>query len=118
MGGILTESKLRRCHRITINKLLKETRFTQFEIENLLVIYHKIQMTTSDKEMPIHHSHLKRFLINGLSLSDLKMHPYILAVVNCNYGKYITHYTFVKLMSLYLHGTLLEKIDYCFAVGK
>lgn len=112
----IEEIRLKRRHRDAINKLVKETPFTRFEIENLLVIYHKVQMSTPNPNVLLDHSQLKRIMIHGLSIGDLRMHPYILAVVNGNYGKYVSHYRFVKLMALYLYGTLQEKIDYCFSV--
>lgn len=113
----IEEIRLKRRHKDTINLLLTERMgFSRFEIENLLVIYHKIQMSTPNPSLLMEHSHLKRVLIHGLSMWDLKMHPYILAVANANYGKYVTYYRFVKLMALYLHGSLEEKIDYCFSV--
>ncbi|KAI5647064.1 hypothetical protein NE865_01319 [Phthorimaea operculella] len=97
-------------------EIQKDTHFTFDELEMIMVIFFKIQKRD---EKPagldlISRAHFRDILHTGLGMTDAYMMERVMVALDRGTSSYVTMSTFAKALSLYLRGTLEERIAYAF----
>lgn len=64
-----------------------------------------------------HRAHFRDVLHTGLGMTDAYMMERVMVALDRGTSPYVTMQTFAKAMSLYLRGTLEERITYAFTVS-
>ncbi|XP_058464103.1 calaxin-like [Malaya genurostris] len=104
----------------TVRYLVKRTHFSTRELEVVLLIYYKLLKDEADG---LHgsHQHITRHQFSAVfdivfGMSDEVMLGRIYAALDRGVSSYVTMETWATTLSLFLRGTLEEKIRYCFQV--
>ncbi|XP_063546814.1 calaxin-like [Cydia strobilella] len=97
-------------------EIQKETHFNFDEIEQIMVIFFKIQKRDEKPAGPdlISRGHFRDVLHTGLGMTDAYMMERVMVALDRGTSPYVTMATFAKAMSLYLRGNLEERITYAF----
>lgn len=111
------EIRFKQRNKSLMQELATLTHFNYDEIEYLCVIYYKLQILGEGKKTPIRRSQLKDVLHNALNMTEHRLMNCILSTVDRSLTPYVSMENWVKIMSLYLRGTLEEKIKYCYTVN-
>ncbi|KAF2898849.1 hypothetical protein ILUMI_07328 [Ignelater luminosus] len=114
--GSMEEIRFKKKHVRLIHRLTKELHFSQEELENILLIYYNIQKQSEDKQHGITKDQFKEFLHNTLDMTDTEITNRIVHTVSRGPSPIITMETWARVMSLFLRGTLEEKIKHCYSV--
>lgn len=113
----MEEIRFKRKHANLIQKLTKELHFSQEEMENILLIYYNIQKHGEEKQQGITKNQLKEFLHNTLGMTDTEITNRIVQTIARGPSPIISMEVWARIMSLFLKGTLEEKIKHCCNVG-
>ncbi|XP_063697175.1 calaxin-like [Culicoides brevitarsis] len=98
------------------HKFLRTTHFNAKELESLLYIYHKLQRDTSDPSKNISRFQLSTIFHVVFGMPDSILMPRIFHVIIGSAASTVPVTSWIKMMNIFLRGTLEEQIDYCFAV--
>ncbi|XP_049884694.1 calaxin-like [Pectinophora gossypiella] len=112
----MEEIRFRKKHSRTWMELQKDTHFTFDELEQIMVIFFKIQKR-DEKPAPsdlISRAHFRDVLHTGLGMTDAYMMERVMVALDRGTSPYVTMATFAKALSLYLRGGLEERITYAF----
>ncbi|CAH1647543.1 unnamed protein product [Spodoptera littoralis] len=112
----MEEIRFRKKHSAVWAEILKDTHFTFDELEQIMMIFYKIQKR-DDRCLGtdlITRSHFRDVLHNGLGMTDAYMMERVMVALDRGTSPHVTMATFVKAMSLYLRGDLEERIQYAF----
>lgn len=115
----MEETRFKKKHSELIQKLVKKLHFTYQEIECILIIYYKLQKDGAEKQQGISKSQLRDVLHCGLDMTDDALMDRIFSVFEKGEkgpSTCVSMETWVTALSLWLRGTLEERIDYCFSV--
>ncbi|KAJ3664891.1 hypothetical protein Zmor_000426 [Zophobas morio] len=113
----MEETRFKKKHSDLIIKLVKKLHFTYTELECIFIIYYKLQKDNTDKNATgISKNQLRDVLHSGLDMTDDALMDRIFAVFEKGPGTTVSMETWATALSLWLRGTLEEKIDYCFSV--
>lgn len=111
----LEESRVLKRYNDFVNKIQKQVYFSIPEIQSLLILYYKIvkderthNNMTKDQFLEILHS--------TLDMTDTYMTEIVLTAANKKSSSHITEELWLKTLSLFLRGTLEEKIKFCYSV--
>ncbi|XP_013145006.1 PREDICTED: EF-hand calcium-binding domain-containing protein 1-like isoform X1 [Papilio polytes] len=112
----MEEIRFRKKHGGLWAEIQKSTHFTFDELEKIMVIFFKIQKR-DDKPAAsdlISRAHFRDVLHTGLGMTDSYMMERVMVALDRGTSPYVTMATFGKAMSLYLRGSLEERIAYAF----
>ncbi|XP_046977402.1 EF-hand calcium-binding domain-containing protein 1-like [Vanessa cardui] len=112
----MEEIRFRKKHGTMWIEMQKYTHFTFDELEQIMIIFFKIQKRD---EKPagsdlISRAHFRDVLHTGLGMTDAYMMERVMVALDRGTSPYVTMTTFAKAMSLYLRGDLEERINYAF----
>ncbi|CAB3225777.1 unnamed protein product [Arctia plantaginis] len=112
----MEEIRFRKKHGMMWMELQKSTHFTFDELEHIMVIFFKIQKRDEKPAASdlISRSHFRDVLHNGLGMTDAYMMERVMVALDRGTSPYVTMATFAKALSLYLRGSLEERIVYAF----
>ncbi|KAJ3621184.1 hypothetical protein MTP99_003351 [Tenebrio molitor] len=113
----MEETRFKKKHSDLIQKLVKKLHFTYTELECIFIIYYKLQKDNADKNATgITKNQLRDVLHSGLDMTDDALMDRIFSVFERGPSTTVSMETWATALSLWLRGTLEEKIDYCFSV--
>jgi Ca2+-binding EF-hand superfamily protein len=114
----MEETRFKKKHSDLIQKLVKKLHFTYTELECIFIIYYKLQKDNADKNATgITKNQLRDVLHSGLDMTDDALMDRIFSVFERGPSTTVSMETWATALSLWLRGTLEEKIDYCFSVS-
>lgn len=98
------------------HKFLQKTHFNTKELEALLYIYHKLQRENPDPTKNITRFQLSTIFHIVFGMPESILMPRIFHVIIGSAASTVSVSSWIKMMNIFLRGTLNEQIDYCFAV--
>lgn len=110
----LEEHRFLKHYKPLLKSLKKQTRLSTTEIESLMLLFHKFssgtELMTKGEFVDI--------MSKTLNMSDDFMSEKIIMEIlkSSKLKRYITIDIWVKVLSLYLRGTMEEKMEYCFGI--
>ncbi|XP_039763868.1 EF-hand calcium-binding domain-containing protein 1-like [Pararge aegeria] len=112
----MEEIRYRKKHGRMWIEIQKDTHFSFDELEHVMVIFFKIQKRDEKPAASdlISRAHFRDVLHTGLGMTDAYMMERVMVALDRGTSPYVTMSTFAKAMSLYLRGTLEERIIYAF----
>lgn len=111
----LEELKLRQ-HSKQLKEFVHETHFNYVELETLALIYFKFASEDNIQNTQLDRQQFRVIFYTCFYIDDDVLVDRALVYLDKGTNQYVTMETWVKTMSLFLRGTLDEKIAYCFAV--
>lgn len=109
------ELKLRQQSKL-IKELVRETHFSLIEVEALCVIYFKFLNENNVKRSQLDRMQFRAMFHSCFHINDDFLIDRAFVYLDKGTTTYVTLDTFVKTMSIFLRGSLDEKMKYCFAV--
>lgn len=97
-------------------KFLRTTHFNTKELEALLYIYHKLQRENTDPTRNITRFQLSTIFHVVFGMPESNLMSRIYHVIIGSAASTVPVSSWIKMMNIFLRGTLEEQIDYCFAV--
>ncbi|VEN56535.1 unnamed protein product [Callosobruchus maculatus] len=113
----MEETRFRKKHMELVETLADESHFTSGEVDGLLLIYYKMSkenIHTRIKDGMVTKEQFRDFLHSALDMTDDSLMDRIFLSLDRMPGKTITMETYIHALSLFLRGTLEEKINHCF----
>lgn len=110
----LEEARVLKRYNDFIMKIQKQVHFSIPEVQTLIILYYKIvkderqKMMTKDQFLEILHC--------TLDMTDTFMTDIVLTAVNKKSSNNISEELWLKTLSLFLRGTMEEKIKFCYTV--
>lgn len=98
------------------HKWTKTTHFNFKELEAILYIYHKLQRENPDPNKNITRFQFSTIFHIVFGMPDSNLMPRIFHVLIGSAASTVAVTSWIKMMNIFLRGTLDEKIDYCFEV--
>lgn len=112
----MEETRFRKKNLELIQRLSKKLHFTFTELECILLIYYKIQKDGGDKIGGITKNQFRTVMHAAFDMTDDGLMDRIFMALDRGPSPYISMETWATALSLFLRGTLEEKINYCFSV--
>ncbi|KAG8225821.1 hypothetical protein J437_LFUL005628 [Ladona fulva] len=103
--------RLKRKHAKLLEQLKKKTKFSENELLTLTVLFYKI-----NEIGPINRRLFRVILHNCLDITDATLLDRIFIAVDTSSDNFIDMSEFICGLSIFLRGSLKEKIEYCFSV--
>lgn len=97
-------------------KFLRFTHFNMKELEALLYIYHKLQRENSDPTKNITRNQLSTIFHIVFGMPESNLMSRIFHVIIGSAASTVPVTSWIKMMNIFLRGTLDEQMDYCFDV--
>lgn len=111
----LEELKLRQ-HSKGLKELVHETHFNYVELETLALIYFKFAGEENSNNIHLDRSQFRVIFHTCFYIDDDFLVDRAMVYLDKGTNQYVTIETWLRTMSLFLRGTLNEKINYCFEV--
>lgn len=113
----MEETRFKKKHSDLIFRLSKKLHFTYTELECILLIYYKLQKESQDK-IGITKSQFRDVLHAGFDMTDDTLMDRIFTALEkgASHPATVSMETWASALSLFLRGTLDEKIQHCFMV--
>lgn len=111
----MEETRFKKKHQALAGKLAEKLHFSYTEVECLLLIYYKLQKENSSKGL-VTKVQFRDVLHCALDMTDDYLMDRIFLAIDRGPSSCISMETWTTTLSLFLRGTLQEKIDYCFQV--
>lgn len=105
-----------RQHSDFLKTLPKLTHFTQPEIDALAIIYFKFLREFDVKREQMDRSQFRAFFHSTFQINDDFLIDRAFLFLDKGLTPFVTLETWIKTLSLFLRGTLIEKMKYCFFV--
>ncbi|XP_044757155.1 EF-hand calcium-binding domain-containing protein 1-like [Coccinella septempunctata] len=114
----MEETRFKKKQGPLIKELLakKKVHFSQTEIECLLIIYYKLQKDGPEKQRAVSKNQFRDILHNAFDMTDGAMMDRIFSALDRGPSIYVSMETWISALSLFLRGSLEEKISYAFNV--
>lgn len=113
----MEETRFKKKHSELIQKLVRKLHFSYTEMECIFIIYYKLQKENNEKNCNgIPKAQLRDVLHAGLDMTDDSLMDRIFLVFDKGKSNTVSLEVWATALSLWLRGTLEEKIDYCFGV--
>lgn len=116
----MEESRFLKKHSKISKSLAKTTHFNLYEVETIMIIYYKVAKSLGNNQHHITKDQFHDVLHYGLDMTDVTLMQRILSALEKGGDKKHPHQvkieTWVYAFSLFLRGTLKEKINHCFKV--
>ena len=110
-----SQARFRNKNSKTIKEMAKKTRFDNQEFDSVCLVYFKLQEELGPTATNITRMQFRSVLYQVFNMPEDSMIERIMVVLDKNITPYVTLETWLVAMSIYLRGTLNEKIAYCFA---
>lgn len=108
------EERFLRKYKPLLKKLQKQVHFDLKELELISIIYFKIQQESEDNLEWISRDQFRHIFYTAFNMFDDQIIKRIFVGLDKGITPYVTLETWIKTLSLFLRGTLDEKIKYCF----
>lgn len=115
----MEETRFKKKHSQLIQQLAKKLHFTITELESILLIYYKLQKENSDKKQNITKNQFRDVLHSGFDMTDDGLMERIFTALEKGTAAHphlVSMETWANAFSLFLRGSLEEKINHCFQV--
>lgn len=109
-----TSIRFRYKFRDKIKEFLKKTHFTEDELDAIVMIYFNLKNQFNNKSQTISCKQFKSIIYTCYDMPESDLTDRILYALDRNMKKIVTLDVWIKTFSLFLRGTLEEKITYCF----
>lgn len=105
------EVRCRKRFRVIIKKIRHKTHFTQDELEAILIVHYKLT-----KNQVMDRKYFRKIMYELLDMQNDILIDRIFSAFDKHNKLYINMESWVLGMSIFLRGTLEERIHFCFAV--
>ena len=117
----MEETRFKKRHGKLIQRLSKRLHFTYRELESVLLVYHKLQMESPEKNVGVTKGQFRDVLHAGFGMTDDTLMDRIFTALedrrgSARGGQIVGMEMWATTLSLFLRGTLEEKIAHCFQV--
>lgn len=116
----MEETRFKKKHSTLILRLSKKLHFTYTELESILLIYYKLQKESSEKNAGMTKCQFRDVLHAGFNMTDDALMDRIFTALEDRKGnvrgQIVSMEMWATTLSLFLRGTLEEKIVHCFHV--
>ncbi|XP_074025780.1 calaxin [Leptinotarsa decemlineata] len=112
----MEETRFKKKYQHLIHKLSKKLHFTTIELECLLIIYYKLQKEGEIKQPGVTKTQFRDVLHCGFDMTDDNLMDRIFLAIDKGPSSYVSMETWATTLSLFLRGSLEEKIEFCFSV--
>ncbi|KAJ8921788.1 hypothetical protein NQ315_008414 [Exocentrus adspersus] len=112
----MEETRFRKRNQKLAMRLAEKLHFSYNEIECLLLIYYKLQKGSKDFKQGVDKTQFRDVLHCALDMTDDYLMDRIFYTLDKGPSSFMTMETWATSLSLFLRGTLDEKINYCFSV--
>ncbi|XP_035899530.1 EF-hand calcium-binding domain-containing protein 1-like [Anopheles stephensi] len=101
-----------------VKRLTRSTHFTHQELEVVLLVYYKILKNDPDASAggQISRQQLTTVFDTAFGIADTAVIRRIYAALDGGNSSHVSMETWARMVSLYVRGTLEEKIQYCYRV--
>uniref|UniRef100_A0A182X9V5 EF-hand domain-containing protein n=1 Tax=Anopheles quadriannulatus TaxID=34691 RepID=A0A182X9V5_ANOQN len=100
-----------------VKRLARSTHFTHQELEVVLLVYYKILKNDPDAAGgQISRQQLTTVFDTAFGITDMAVIRRIYAALDGGNSAHVSMETWARMVSLYVRGTLEEKIQYCYRV--
>lgn len=99
-----------------LKELSKETLFSETEVQALSVIYNKFLNENEIKRSQMERSQLRTIFNSVFEIVDDFLIDRSFAYLDKSGSPYVTIDVWIKILSLFLRGSLEDKMKYCFAI--
>lgn len=99
-----------------LKQLIKKTHFNEIELKSILLIYFKLQKDGGEKQNYISRVQFSSIFHICFDMPEDVLMERIFVALDKGITPYVTLETWAQTMSLFLRGSLDEKIIYCFTV--
>lgn len=113
----MEETRFKKKHMALIQKLSKKLHFTYNELECIFIIYYKLQKDGNEKQAAITKVQFRDVMHCALDMTDDVLMDRVFMALDKGPSPYVSMETWATALSLFLRGTLEEKINYCFSVN-
>lgn len=112
--------RFKKKHSELIKRMVKETHFSYAELETILIIYYKIQKDGQEKQIGITKDQFRDILHCSFNMMDENLMERIFTALERGsfHPSLVSMETWCHALSLFLRGTLEEKITHCFSVSE
>lgn len=112
----MEETRFRKRYQKAALRLADKLHFTFSEVECLLLIYYKMQKESKNITQGVDKTQFRDILHCALDMTDDFLMDRIFYTLDKGPSSFMSMETWTASLSLFLRGTLDEKIDYCFSV--
>lgn len=113
-SAVKDQKRFRAKHASKLRELEKKLHFHTDELDALILIYFKLNCDLNRKSKYISRIQFRDILYKCFNMPDHSMMERIMVAIDRGVTPYITVETWLRTMSLFLRGTLKEKIRFCF----
>ncbi|XP_060525695.1 calaxin-like [Cylas formicarius] len=118
---IMEETRFKKRHKPLIQRLEKKLHFDYVELEALSIMYYKLEKENEHhgqgkRERGVTKIQFRDMLHCALDMTDDNLMDRMFLAVDKGPSPFITMETWATTLSLFLRGTLEEKINFCFTV--
>ncbi|KAG5892602.1 hypothetical protein JTB14_036735 [Gonioctena quinquepunctata] len=112
----MEETRFRKKNKTLVVILSKKTHFNINELECLLIIYYKLQKDAAVIQPGVTKAQFRDVLHCGLDMTDDNLMDRIFLAIDKGPSSHISMEVWATTLSLFLRGTLEEKMEFCFSV--
>lgn len=112
----LEETRFKKKHSELIQRLSKKLHFSYEELECIFIIYYKIQKD-GGKQPGMTKVQFRDVMHGALDMTDDTIMDRIFTALDKGPSLYVSMEMWAKAMSLFLRGTLEEKMNFCYSVS-
>lgn len=113
----MEETRLRKRYRRLMDSLAEKLHFSYNEIDCLLIMYYKFQKLSKDSKYGMEKTQFRDILHCSLDMTDDYLMDRIFYTVDKGPSAFISMEKWMTGLSLFLKGSLEEKMHYCFSVS-
>lgn len=112
----LEETRFKKKHSELIQRLSKKLHFSVMELECIFIMYYKIQKD-GGKQNAMNKVQFRDVMHCALDMTDDSVMDRIFTALDKGPSQYVSMEVWASALSLFLRGTLDEKINFCFSVS-
>lgn len=113
----MEETRMRKRYRKLTISLAEKLHFSYNEVELLLIMYYKFQKLSKDSRHGMEKTQFRDILHCSLDMTDDYLMDRIFYNIDKGSSTFMSIETWVTTLSLFLRGTLEEKMNYCYMVS-
>ncbi|CAH1175641.1 unnamed protein product [Phaedon cochleariae] len=112
----MEETRFKKKHQNLVERLSRKYHFSYIEIECLLIVYYKLQKDNVVPQPGVSKSQLRDVFHFAFDMTDDALMDRIFWSLIKGTSSFVSMETWITILSLFLRGSLDEKINYCFSV--
>lgn len=112
----LEETRFKKKHSELIQRLSKKLHFSIYELECIFIIYYKIQKEAG-KSPGISKVQFRDVMHSAFDMTDDSVMDRIFTALDKGPSQFVSMEIWANALSLFLRGTLEEKMNFCFSVS-